>query len=60
MLTLDGAVCDAHYCSVVTMYWDFWLWMAHFSQGESKDDACLTIVVEGAKLRFGCGCDDEP
>jgi hypothetical protein len=38
----------------------FWLWVAHFGQGESKDNACLTIVVEGPELRFGCRYNNEP
>ncbi len=56
---LDCVVCNANSCSLVTVYWGLWLRMAHFGQGESKDNACLTIVVEGTKLRFSCGCDNE-
>jgi hypothetical protein len=59
MLTFDCIVCDAHRCGVVAMDGGFGLSVTHICKGESKNNPCLAIVVEGAQFCFGGGGNNE-
>jgi hypothetical protein len=58
-LPFDGVVCDSNRCGVIAMDRGFRLRMSHFGEGEPKNTACLTIVVQCPQFGFGGGRDDK-
>jgi hypothetical protein len=44
-LPFNGVVRDANRSGIITMYRSFWLRVTHISEGESKNNPCLAIVV---------------
>jgi hypothetical protein len=51
--------CDAYRCVVVAMHRGFWLRVPHVREGESKNNACLAIMVKGTQFALGGQCNDE-
>jgi hypothetical protein len=45
MLAFDGVVRDANRSGIIAMYRGFWLRVTHISEGESKNNPRLAIMV---------------